>query len=158
MTKDQKRIFTERITSSNRTGIIAVLFDIFDVYVSDAEKAFELNEYDSFKKSVKAAEEVIVHLKNDLDFKYEIAGNLYELYDYCLRCLSSAVYRFSVSDLSDVKKVMSELGEAFSELAKADDSKPIMQNAEKIVYGMTYGKNDINETAVAAGSSRGFLA
>jgi flagellar protein FliS len=158
MTKDEKRIFTQRITSSNRTGIIVVLFDIYDVYIRDAINAYKEKDYDSFKRNVKLAQEVIVHLKNDLDFKYDISKNLYSLYDYSLRSLSSSIYRLSLEDLSEATKIMKDLKEAFEEVSKQDSSKIIMQNAEKVIYGMTYGKNDINENTVTSGSSRGFLA
>jgi hypothetical protein len=70
--------------------------------------------------------------------------------------LSEALYKKDKNILNEANKLMNNLKGAFEDIAKADRSKPIMQNAEKVVYGMTYGRSDVNSTLLKTGSSRGF--
>lgn len=156
MTKEMKQIYTERITSANRSELIVVLYDIYAEYLSDALKALNSGDLETFRSSVRKAEEVLVHLKSDLDFTYEISNELYAIYDYCHRLLSESLYKKDQKILFEAKKIMNNLKGAFEDIAKADTSKPIMQNAEKVVYGMTYGRSDVNSTLLKTGGSRGF--
>ncbi len=156
MTKEMKQIYTERITSANRSELIVVLYDIYAEYLSDALKALNSDDLETFRSSVRKAEEVLVHLKSDLDFTYEISKELYAIYDYCHRLLSESLYKKDQKILLEAKKLMNNLKGAFEDIAKADTSKPIMQNAEKVVYGMTYGRSDVNSTLLKTGGSRGF--
>lgn len=156
MTKEMKQIYTERITSANRSELIVVLYDIYSEYLSDAITALDSGDLETFRESVRKAEEVLVHLKSDLDFTYEISKELYAVYDYCHRKLSEALYKKDKNILNEANKLMNNLKGAFEDIAKADRSKPIMQNAEKVVYGMTYGRSDVNSTLLKTGSSRGF--
>lgn len=156
MTKEMKQIYTERITSANRSELIVVLYDIYAEYLSDALKSLNSGDLETFRSSVRKAEEVLVHLKSDLDFTYEISNELYAIYDYCHRLLSESLYKKDQKILFEAKKIMNNLKGAFEDIAKADTSKPIMQNAEKVVYGMTYGRSDVNSTLLKTGGSRGF--
>lgn len=156
MTKEMKQIYIERITSANRSELIVVLYDIYAEYLSDALKALNSGDLETFRSSVRKAEEVLVHLKSDLDFTYEISNELYAIYDYCHRLLSESLYKKDQKILFEAKKIMNNLKGAFEDIAKADTSKPIMQNAEKVVYGMTYGRSDVNSTLLKTGGSRGF--
>ena len=156
MTKEMRQIYTERITSANRSELIVVLYDIYAEYLSDALKALNSGDLETFRSSVRKAEEVLMHLKSDLDFTYEISSELYAIYDYCHRLLSESLYKKDQKILFEAKKIMNNLKGAFEDIAKADTSKPIMQNAEKVVYGMTYGRSDVNSTLLKTGGSRGF--
>ena len=53
---------------------------------------------------------------------------------------------------------MQRLRDAYAEVAKQDTSAPLMQNADTVYAGMTYGKTDVNTGSTAAGTNRGFLA
>lgn len=156
MTDEKIKIFSERIASSNRTGIIAVLFDIYREYSEEAIFSLEKNDDEGFKKGIGHAEDVILHLKHDLDFSFEISFSLYSLYQYVLSRLARAVYLKSSEPVEEASRIMDSLGEAFRELAKNDDSAPLIKNAEKVYYGMTYGKKDINKMS-DSDESRGFL-
>ena len=53
--------------------------------------------------------------------------------------------------------MLQQLYEAFAASARQDTSEPLMQNAQQVYAGYTYGKNNINESYDVQ-SSRGFLA
>ena len=92
-----------------------------------------------------------------MNFSYEISGSLFGLYSFVETKIAKASYSLSKEDLEDALKVMKPLYESFKEVAKADDSLPVMQNTQKVSAGYTYGRNDVNE-AISAGNNRGFFA
>ena len=164
MTKEKISEFKLRITESNRTQLIVVLYEIYFSYVNDAldflknmteERTKEQN--DDYVKSIRMASMVLRHLKEDLDFSYEISGELYSLYDFCERKLAKAGYLFSKEVLEETLSVMKPLYESFQEVAKEDTSSPMMQHTQKISAGYTYGRHDVTES-VAMESNRGFFA
>lgn len=157
---DQQQIstFTRRIVSGNRSEIIEVLFDIYFSYAADGEEALEEKDYKASQNALRHCDQVLQHLKEALDFHYEVSGPLYSLYDFCQRQVARAVYTGKPNALHEAAVVMRPLQEAFSVVAREDDSQPLMQNAQQVTAGYTYGKNDITETMDAEEINRGFLA
>ena len=164
MTKDKISSFQIRITQSNRTELIVILYEIFFAYMDDAllllnemgkEKSKE--QIHDYAKAIRMASQVVRHLEDDLNFSYEISGSLFGLYSFVETKIAKASYSLSKEDLEDALKVMKPLYESFKEVAKADDSLPVMQNTQKVSAGYTYGRNDVNE-AISAGNNRGFFA
>ena len=160
MTREEIAGFTNRISGSNATGIIVVLFDIYSCYTDDAKAAIRKGRDDKhireYISALRHASQVLRHLKNALDFKYDISSNLYSLYDFCERSLARAMYSLDVKEIDNTLKIMDEISGAFREIAKNDDSPAMMGHAQKVSAGYTYGRNDINES-VSLDRNRGFF-
>lgn len=159
MTKELINQYTLKISSSNSTGIIATLFEIYFSYGDDAREACKCNDKMELVNAVKQCSKVVSHLQKDLDFKYEISKDLYSLYDFCLRSLAKSIYKADLAGLEDADKVMKKLQDAFSQIARADESKPMMANAQYVIAGMTYGRAGLNESMASRNRGpRGFYA
>ena len=160
MTRDEISYFTNRITTGNATGIIVVLFDIYSCYADDAKQALRKGRDEKrlkeFTHAIRQASQVLRHLKNALDFKYEISKDLYALYDFCERSLARAVYSLDVTEIDNTLKIMDQIGESFRQIAKKDEAPPIMGHSQKVTAGYTYGRNDVNEM-VYSDKNRGFF-
>ena len=52
--------------------------------------------------------------------------------------------------------MIKNLHDSYESVADADDSEPLMKNAQSVVAGMTYGKNQILEESTSDISSRGY--
>lgn len=152
MNKEKVEYFTSKISSGSMTSIICTMYEIFFEYTKDAklEGGVDLD-------SIRRADKVIVHLKNALDFKYEISNNLFSLYDYCDRLLSKAMYTNQQKHIEEAESIMRDLYESFLEVDKQSDSNPVMSNSQQVTAGLTYGKNDLSEVLNNDGN-RGFLA
>ena len=74
MTDEKKQEFVNRITNANRTELIVVLYDMFTEYVNEAAAGYEdgAKGSDDSKASLDKANEVLNHLKSDLDFSQDI--------------------------------------------------------------------------------------
>ena len=131
-----KQDFTRRITQSNRSELVVVLYDICFSYLDEAEK----------------------ELQAALNFQYELSLQLYPLYSYCRRELMRSMYQQSGDGIAHAKRVLSGLYQAFCEVAKQDTSEPLMHNTQQVYAGMTYGKEQLNENFQESDTSRGFFA
>ncbi|MBR1623160.1 MAG: flagellar protein FliS, partial [Pseudobutyrivibrio sp.] len=130
MNKDKISAFTLKIASSNGCGLISILYDIYEEYEKDAIWYFEAGQVDEAVQALKKCSEVVSHLQKDLNFEYKVSGNLYALYDYVKRNVSKSIYKANTDGLLEAKKVMDELGDAFEQIAKEDNSAPIMHNTQ----------------------------
>ena len=156
MTDEQISGFTRRISQSNRSELIVIMYDMFFAYAEDA-KANQDN-LEEYVAAIRGAEAVLDRLMKSLDFSYEVSKELYALYQYVMRQLSVAMYKNKWDEAVPGVRVMEKLLVAFQGVAASDTSEPLMKNAERVVAGMTYGRGSLVEDYIDSGSNRGFLA
>jgi flagellar protein FliS len=156
MTNETKQAFTRRITKANRTQLVVVVYDMFLEYINDAKEAKNIGDLHEFGRSLELARGCITDLRQSLNFDYEPSRNLFSIYSYCDRQLASDIYNGSTDNLSAVCDMMKKLRKAFYDLSLTDQSEPLMENTQEVYAGLTYGRNDINETLVNPSLSRGF--
>ena len=111
-----------------------------------------------FKKEVQKASECVNRLMETLNFEYEIAKELYPVYRFCRDELAMALVKNDISRVENAEKILKNLYGAFEEVSKEDYSRPLMENSEKVIAGMTYQKNNLTENYEIGNESRGFLA
>lgn len=157
MTDEKKKEFTRRLTQCNSSQMIVIQYDIFFAYLEDALETFEEGG-EPFRQAVGHADAVLVRLQDSLDFKYEIAKQLYPLYTYSRRQLALAQATHKKKQITNARNVMMKLYDAFAQIAAEDTSEPVMHNTQAVYAGFTYGKHAINEEMIDdSQQSRGFL-
>ena len=160
MKAESVKIFTRRITSANKSEIIVIIYDIIEENLALAKKALAEGDRETYRNEIKQAISFVKELLVSLDMNYEVSKNLASLYIYVSRCLNFALVSGKKEEIEAAEKVLRKLGESFREVAKTDESKPVMENTQRVYVGITYGRGlDLDETLVApAMESRGFRA
>lgn len=158
MTQEKKQEFTRRLTQSNRTGVILIMYEIIFTHLEDAKKCLLEEDVEGFKASVRKAQEMIKELSLALDFKYELSKNLYCLYTHCIKELSLSMSLAKGEKLEDVESILNKLYKSFEEVSKTDDSGPMMKNAQTVYTGMTYGKDIMAQNYMEVDCRRGYFA
>ncbi len=148
MTDALKHEYTRRISVANSTELVVIIYDMILSYTDDAEEALKTDNDHEFYTSISRIRNCVNELMCSLHMEYEPAATLLELYRYCLRKLSSASIRKSIQSLDDIRKIMRPLRESYAELVSYNTSGPVMNNSESIYAGLTYGRNDVNESLV----------
>lgn len=156
MQKEQIQEFTSKITLSNRTGLTVVTYEILFAYLADAKSALKEARYEDYKQAIRQAQKCISELMVTLNFSYELAVELYRVYAYAKELLAKALYKRSEAEIAECENLMKMLHESFVEVAKTDDSAPLMKNTEQVYAGYTYGRSDVNSSS-DANPSRGFF-
>jgi len=154
------KIFTRRITSANKSEIIVIIYDIIEENLALAKKALAEGDRETYRNEIKQAISFVKELLVSLDMNYEVSKNLASLYIYVSRCLNFALVSGKKEEIEAAEKVLRKLGESFREVAKTDESAPVMENTQRVYAGITYGRGlDLDETLVASAmESRGFRA
>ena len=156
MQKEQIQEFTSKITLSNRTGLTVVTYEILFAYLADAKSALKEERFEDYKQAIRQAQKCISELMVTLNFSYDLAAELYRVYAYGKELLAKALYKRSDAEIDECEQLMKMLHASFVEVAKTDDSAPLMRNTEQVYAGYTYGRSDVNSSS-DANPSRGFF-
>ncbi|MCR5830911.1 MAG: flagellar protein FliS [Lachnospiraceae bacterium] len=155
MTSEKKREYTLKITNASATGIIVIMYDLAMEYMEEARKCFNEGDHEGAKVQCTNAGRVLGDLETSLDFTYAISFYLFRIYEFVSKEVSMAVIRNDGKALGQCIRLMASLKESFEKIAEQDTSGPVMDNAQTIYAGLTYGKGILNESTSAA-SNRGY--
>lgn len=157
MEKEKISEYTRRISQCNKSGLTLITYEILFSYLKEAGEAHQKGEHEAFKQNMRKASACLNRLMETLNFDYEISQEIYPIYRFCRDELGMAVVKNDIQNLKRVGGILNNLYKAFLEAAKEDHSRPLMQNSEKVIAGMTYQKNDLTENYAIGEESRGFL-
>lgn len=158
MRDELKKEFARRIAQANQISMITILYDMTLVYLEDAKEAMELQQKKGFVQEIHYAQDCLMELIGSLNMKYEPAPALYALYLYIHKELASAIISSAEEPLSQPVSILKRLRDAYLELEKTGSFEPVMDNAQQIYAGLTYGKNSLVESVTQPAGNRGFLA
>lgn len=158
MRDELKKEFTRRITQANPVSMITILYDMTSVYLKDAKAALAKERKNQFVQEIHHAQDCLMELLNSLNVKYEPAPALRELYLYMHRELARAIISSSEEPLVQPESILTKLRDAYLELEKTGSFEPVMDNAQQIYAGLTYGKHSLVESIAQPVNNRGFLA
>lgn len=158
MTDEQKRQFTRRITNANKTEMIVILYEMVLTYTGDASKALDNHDMEAFHREIARAKKCVKELQNSVNFENELAMNYFEIYLFLRRELSRADVSGNKTALDNVCSIVGEMHETYEKLSQADTSRSVMENAQTVYAGLTYGKNSLNESLTGQDIDRGFRA
>ena len=160
MKKDVLQAFATRVTQANKTELVVIIYEAALASIEEGRKALHAGAIPEARREIGSARDLIAELMRSLDMKYNISTYLMELYRFGHRELCNAMAYRDTKHLDNAAHILEGILPSFKELAKQDESGPVMQNSQTIVAGLTYGPgSDLRETiGVGIGSSRGFQA
>lgn len=158
MTKEAKQQFTFRITQANPTEMIVILYEMTLMFLEEAKLAGQEQDFGAYKEGIRKTRNCINELIQSLHMEYELAGNLYKLYMFCIRRLAYAEVRKEVKVLAEIEMVIAKLKDAYAQIAPSNPAAPVMSNAQTVYSGLTYGsKGALAEDVANQSSNRGML-
>lgn len=156
MNQEKIQEYTLRITQSNRTQLVVIIYELILAYVEEARECHEKADWDGFTEAVDKASGFVKELVAALDFQYEISQQLCSLYFYSNKCLNAARRTKTVEELRGIELVIQGLKKSFETIAETDTSGPIMKNTQAVYEGFTYGKDSRNQVFQNGEGNRGF--
>lgn len=158
MTDELKKEFTLKITQANATELIVILYDMILVYIKEAGDFWESDNKEGYFQSLRKIRNCIGELMESLNLEYEIARNMYSLYVFFLKEIVRAeIKQEGYAYLESIKPMIESLRNAYNQVALENKSGPLMQNAQTVYAGLTYGRKDVNVNLEQL-SNRGFRA
>ena len=157
MRKELKKEYTVRISQSNRSQLVVVVYDMLLDYLKEAHSAEHDGNMDLFITELKNAQNVVAELMGALNFKYPISAELFRIYLFWNGQLVQAIVKKDISCLNGLEGMVKRFKQAFEEISKNDHSEPLMQNSQKVYAGLTYGRGSLSEMT-DVDYNRGFQA
>ncbi|MBQ8823175.1 MAG: flagellar protein FliS [Lachnospiraceae bacterium] len=155
MTKERKSQYTLRITGANATELVVILYDMALEYLQEGMAA---ENEELLSDAIRKARGCINELLSSLHTEYEVAQQMQRLYLFCIRRLAAAARKKDKAPLEEVQQVLSPLRDAYEKIAEQNPSGPVMQNAQTVYSGLTYGKTaSLSESLTESGSGRGMF-
>lgn len=112
-TKGFQQYKEQSVDTMTQGELLLTLYDELVKRLTRAELALEKEDYAVLEESVDRSNAIITYLRSTLDRQYEISKNLSQLYEYFGYELARVKYGRNVEELQRVKKMVSELREAF---------------------------------------------
>lgn len=153
MTKDAIQTYSRRVTQANQSELTVITFEIFLDYINDAVNCYEMGGKDDYALYLGKARSFLTEIMAALNFENTVSFNLIRIYEYVYGSLVRLEKHADMELLSRIKGMMQTLLEAFRKVAASDKSSGVMENAQQIYAGLTYGKGYLNETCRGGGGS-----
>ncbi|MBQ9935532.1 MAG: flagellar protein FliS [Lachnospiraceae bacterium] len=157
MTKEQIKEFTLRTTNSNHSGLILVLFDVVNVYISDSINAYDSDDKEQYIKSIRLAKKSHNELISCINPKDELGRKVLSVFRFIYGKLVSSEVKRRPDDLDRCRAMLDNLRVGFEKLHSLDDEEPVMKNAHQVYAGLTYGKGTLSESTLGDTYNRGFM-
>lgn len=112
----------QSINTMTQGELLLLLFDELVKRLVRAELALDKEDYELFDASVERSVEIIRYLSATLDRQYEIARDLYRMYDFFCYELSRVRFGRNREELERVTRMVRELRDSFRMAQKNNDS------------------------------------
>lgn len=157
MTEEMKKGYVARIASANRSELVVLMYEIMDDCLSEAKSSLSTKaDSGEFQKNITRFRGFLNELMGSLDFQYPISHDLMKLYTWIDKKATEVFYVKDIDMIDHIQTLLSKLKEGFEEVAKQDNSTSVMEHAETIYAGLTYGKGSLNETVDIGNEKRGY--
>ena len=159
MEKERLQEFATRVTQSNRSELVVVIYEAALASIDEGKKFLDKGELDSAKNEIGRAKGMIEELMCSLDMQYTISHYLRQLYIFAYHELCHGIAERKPELFDHASDILNGLLPSFQEVAKQDTSGPVMENTQQIYAGLTYGRGSLQETiAVGVSMNRGYQA
>lgn len=158
MTKEQIKEFTLRTTNSNHSGLILVLFDVVNVYISDSISAYNSGDADGYLKSIRLAKKAHNELMSCINPSDALGKKVLAIFRFIYGKLASSEVKRQPTELDRCQGMLDNLKVGFEKLHSIDTEGPVMKNTHQVYAGLTYGKGTLSESTMGDTYNRGYKA
>lgn len=102
------------ILTASPEELVLMLYNGIIRFIDEAKTALQKKDYVETNAKIQRAQDIITELMLTLDMNYDIAKNLYNLYDYMLRRLIDANVKKDIEILDEVRGFAVELRDTWS--------------------------------------------
>lgn len=159
MEKERLQEFAARVSQANRSELVVVIYEATLASIEEGKKYLLTGDMEKARREIARARGMITELMSSLDLQYEISHYLRQLYIFAYHELCHGIAHRDPELFDHATDIFEKLLPSFQEVAKQDDSGPVMENVQTIYAGLTYGRGSLNETiGVGIDTNRGFQA
>lgn len=159
MDKEKLQEFATRVSQANRSELVVVIYEATLASIEEGRKYLVDDHIDEARNEIERGKGMLTELMRSLEMEYTVSHYLRQLYIYSYQELCQGIALRKPELFEHATNVLNGLLPAFQEVATQDDSEAVMENAQSIYAGLTYGRGSLNETiGVGVSPNRGFQA
>jgi flagellar protein FliS len=149
---------TAQIVNATPGQLIIITYELIIETLEEAQRLITVKDEKRIKRTIDKAQKLLRELIDSLDLSYSISLDLMELYLYINKTIIKGYINLNEEPLEEAKKLLSTLLVGWEQAVAAEEkNEPVVQNAQQIYAGLTYGKGSLNESIVED-KNRGFKA
>lgn len=149
---------TAQIANATPGQLIIITYEIIIETLEEAQKQLAVKDEKKFKRTIDKAQKLLRELMDSLDLSYSISLDLMELYLYINKTIIKGYISLKEEPLEEAKQLLNTLLIGWKQAVATEEGKgPVIENAQQIYAGLTYGKGSLNES-VMENTNRGFKA
>jgi flagellar protein FliS len=105
----------QSVMTMTQTEMLSMLYDgvLKEIYAIHIAFEKQPNDLAEINRGLQKAQKIINYLKNSLDTNYDVAKNLYSLYDYCNWILLQANIKKEPLKLDEIVEIIHGLKESY---------------------------------------------
>lgn len=146
MKKEVLQEYAARVTQANRSELVVIIYEAVLSSIAEGKVCMQENRIEEARSEIARARGMITELMNSLDMQYDISHYLRQLYIFAYHELCHGIANRNSEQFEHASAIFEKLLPSFQEVAKQDDSQPVMENVQSIYAGLTYGRGTLNET------------
>ncbi|HHX61336.1 MAG TPA: flagellar protein FliS [Epulopiscium sp.] len=151
-------ITPSQVANATRGQLLKITYDLLLESLDNIKKYGKEKAEKEFGAEIGRSRQILQELIDTLDFKQEISQGLLRIYVYINGLLIKSLMVYDASHIDEAKGLINQLLEGWDgAIANDPKSVKVMDNAQQVYAGLTYGKNDLNES-ILDNNNRGFKA
>jgi len=149
---------TAQVVNASPGQLIVITYELIIGTLEDAKNQIPVEDEKKFKRALDKAQRLLRELIDALDLSYDISHDLMAMYLYINKTIINAYVTRKKEPIEETIKILKTLLKGWEEVAAVEEKNPpVVENAQQIYAGLTYGKGSLNESVVEE-KNRGFKA
>ena len=108
----------QQILTATPEALTLMLYNGCIKFIQEGLEALEKKDYEQTNTSLQKAQAIITEFRLTLDFQYDIAHQLFPLYNYCYDRLVEGNMKSDKNQIIEAQGIMKELRDAWAEAMK----------------------------------------
>lgn len=151
-------ITPSQVANATRGQLLKITYELLLESLKNIKACGEEKTEKEFQAAIGRSRQILQELIDTLDFKQELAKDLLRIYVYINGLLMKSLITYDESLINESESLVNRLMEGWEEAIKNDiEESKVMNNAQQVYAGLTYGVDDINES-ILDDKNRGFQA
>jgi len=157
-----KSAYMLRISQASPVGLVVINFELILEFLNEATAATDDRE--AFRTAIGKAKDGLEQLIQALDFDVAVSHDFYEIYNFCYKLLSEAIFSSDMEAACSAVKNVAEFMETLLEGWRVAEEKNLSDVPEdstdspRVYAGLTYGRDGSANEYIDENKDRGFMA
>lgn len=140
---------TAQIVNASPGQLIVITYEFIIEALKDAQEQIPVKDEKIFKRSIVQAQKLLRELIDSLDLSYSISYDLMSIYLYVNKTIIKGYITKKKEPLVEANNILNILLQGWEQVVSSEEeNSPVIENAQQIYAGLTYGKGNLNESVV----------